>query len=197
MGTSTLSDIPSIVRLAKTGNKESLSLLIELTQSRFYKFMYGVTGDKYLADDMCQEAYIKALENIGGLKDDNKFVAWLYRTGKNLFFDHVKQKINKSEPLDDSMINDSATVKVSSTDDVIHINQVLQTLDVEDRVVLLLIDMDGHSYSEAAGLLDLSEDAVRMRLFRARQKFVSSFETSDQVKSSIKWENENEFKKGI
>ncbi len=197
MGTSELDNIASMVRLAKTGDKEALSLLIEATQDRFYKFIFGVTGNKHIADDVCQESYLRALEHLDKLRDDSKFISWLYRTGKNAFLDHLKQRSNKNVSINDTDLNDARNLGSEAVDNIIYINQVLQSLGEEERMVLLAVDMEGNTYAEAAELLDITEEAVRMKLFRARKKFVENFETSKEHVSSIKWENENEFKKGI
>ena len=192
MGTATVRDITSVVRLAKSGNREALSMLIEQTQNKFHRFLCGLTGNKALADDLCQESYIKTLENLDKLKDDSKFLSWLYRTGKNIFLDHLKSKHNKTEPVTDDATVELDRSSILSMEDVIDINKALQLLGIEERMVLITVDMEGYSYSEAAELLELSEDSIRMRLFRARQKFVSNFETTEPLKSSIKWEKKNE-----
>jgi len=189
MGTASLENLSSIVSLAKTGNKDAVSRLIEVTQDKFYRFIYYISGDSQIAQDICQDAYIKVLENLTKLKNDHGFLTWLYKIGKNLFLDHIKQKVNQSESFNEQnedSLGDFLQHPIN-IDDVMQIKQELQSLIPEERIVLLLIDMEGYSYAEAAQVLGITEHSVRMKLHRARKQFVFNFiETSKSHQSSVK-----------
>lgn len=167
-------EIERLVRSAQKGDEAALSLLIQKTQSSLYRFCFYLAANKHLAQDLCQDTYIKALENIQKLKKPDKFISWLFTTAKNLFLDYQRSPQNprRTEGLD--MIESSLSHEPQS-DLRIQIQEALKQLPPDDRLVLLLVDLEGHSYGETAEILGISEDAVRSRLHKARKLFANKY----------------------
>ena len=84
--------------------------------------------------------------------------------------------LKRYEPVPfDSEDDRRATPAEGMSDQVLEIRAALAALDLESRVLLLLIDQQGHSYQEAAGILGLSEGAVTSRIHRARKAFLEVY----------------------
>jgi RNA polymerase sigma-70 factor, ECF subfamily len=157
------------VLAAQGGDESALAELIEQTQKELFRFAYYLTGNNQLAHDLCQDTFIKVLENISSLKEPHRFKSWLFRMAKNLYLDHIKSSKNKGHVAIDSALPD-----LQSNEDkqrVLEIRQALSHLETDERIPLLLVDMEGHSYDEAAQIMGITEDALRSRLHRARQAF--------------------------
>ncbi|HEX4925767.1 MAG TPA: RNA polymerase sigma factor [Bdellovibrionales bacterium] len=160
---------------AQSGDEGALSDLIEATQRELFRFTYYLCGNNQLAHDLCQDTFIKVLEGIGNLKEPHRFKSWLFTMAKNLYLDHNKSSKNKGHvSLDSSPDLESSEDKQK----VMEIRQALSHLEAEERIPLLLVDLEGHSYQEAAQIIGISEDALRSRLHRARQTFSLKYKKS-------------------
>ncbi len=169
-------DLTSHVLDAQKGQESALSYLIENTQTELFRFTFYLTGNNQLAHDLCQDTYIKVLEKIRDLKEPERFKSWLFKMAKNLYLDNIKSSKNKGHTSLESALPD-----LTSNEDkqkVLEIRQALSHLETDERIPLLLVDLEGHSYEEAAQIIGISEDALRSRLHRARQTFVEKFNKS-------------------
>jgi RNA polymerase sigma-70 factor (ECF subfamily) len=167
--------LSDLVQAAKDGDRDALSLLIERSQTRLYRFCLYLTGDPRLSEDLCQDTYVKVLEKLRSLRKAGDFQGWLYRTAKNLYIDQWRRaKRHQSIPLD-SVEERRGTPAERMPESVLEIRAALASLDLENQVLLLLIDQQGCSYKEAAGVLGLSEAAVTSRIHRARRAFLEVY----------------------
>ena len=168
--------LDDLVQAAKDGDEEALSLLIERSQTRLYRFCLYLTGNPSLSEDLCQDTYVKVLEKLKSLRKAGDFQGWLYRTAKNLYIDQWR-RAKRHEPLPlDSVEEHRGTPAERMPDLVLEIRAALASLDLENQVLLLLIDQQGHSYKEAAEILGLSEAAVTSRIHRVRRAFLEAYE---------------------
>ncbi len=89
---STLSD-QQLVQLFVNGETEALDVLVNRHKVRIYTSIYLLVKDKYLAEDIFQELFIKIIETLkaGKYKEENKFVVWAIRIAHNLCVDHFRK----------------------------------------------------------------------------------------------------------
>jgi len=167
--------LADLVQAAKSGDRGALSLLIERSQTRLYRFCLYLTGDPRLSEDLCQDTFVRVLEKLKGLRKAGDFQGWLYRTAKNLYIDRWRRaKRHQPVPLDS--VEDRRAAPAERVPDLaLEIHAALASLDLESQVLLLLIDQQGHSYKEAAGILGLSEAAVTSRIHRVRRAFLEAY----------------------
>lgn len=187
MGHKTLKDldsdsIRSLVTSAQNGERSAFTQIINLTQLELTKFLFGLSRNQQIAQDLCQDSYIKALQSINKLNEPEKLRSWLYTISRNTFYDFKRKKSHLLLD-DDSMLeekHDSPT-SVSQSDTNLSVRTVLSQLSGDDQALLILIDMNGHSYAEAAEILNVSEPAVRSRLHRARKQFFLIFDKKNET----------------
>jgi RNA polymerase sigma-70 factor (ECF subfamily) len=121
---------------------------------------------------------VKALTQLGKLKQPERFMSWLFKTTKNLFLDQVKSPASKAhENLDD--VADSPDAPVAPGGDPgfsVHFQQALNALPEQDRLILLLVDMEERSYAEAAEVAGITESTLRFRLHHIRKEFKKLYE---------------------
>ena len=156
---------------------------------------YGVLSDFHLAEDVVQDAFIRAFEALDSLKEPDRFRAWFAGIVKRRSIDVLRQRKNpriraasleaggadagEGGSLGSTVSSDSRRPEQSPDDSqldaAVHAErrrQVLECisgLDENDRIIVSLKHMDGLSYREIAELMETSVSAVESRLFRARR----------------------------
>lgn len=140
---------------------------VEGSQRAFRRFLTALCcGDAQLADDVAQEAYIKAYLGCGDFNNPDKFNAWIYRIGYTTFLNH-----KRSERV---FAGYDATAQVAADDraDAAFRYQALyaalERLPAKERTSVLLHYMEGYSVKEIAAIVEVSADAVKQHLSRGR-----------------------------
>ena len=159
-------EIAKLVVAAQAGKEAAFGSLVRATQDDLFRFLMFLVGNRQLAQDIAQDAYIKAIENLASLREPGAFLGWLFRLAKNLYLDHVRSPKN-AEALDVQELVDLAA-EPDQAEAMLEIRDLLEPLTPEDRYGFLLVYLQGYSYAEAATLVGISENAMRSRLHRAR-----------------------------
>ncbi|WP_010530535.1 RNA polymerase sigma factor SigW [Lentibacillus jeotgali] len=81
-----------LVKKVKQGDQLAFSELIELYQHEVYRICYRLIGNRYEAEDLAQEAFLRAYQNINSHDSNKKFSSWLFRIASNLTIDRLKKK---------------------------------------------------------------------------------------------------------
>jgi RNA polymerase sigma-70 factor (ECF subfamily) len=159
--------LAALVEAARAGDERAMGELVRATQDRLFRFVFLLGADRALANDLCQDAYLYALEHLSELREPAALQGWLSTIARNKFLDHVKSpRHSASAPLEAA-----PELPAPDLETVQQVRQALSKLDAEDRSLILLVDLEGHSYGEAAELLGISEAALTSRLRRARAAF--------------------------
>lgn len=159
-----------LVEAAKGGDRRAWKDLIEATQGRLYRFCLVLCGDPAQAEDLCQQVYLKVYTNLHKLQKNDSFMDWLFRSTRNLFIDELRAKREQPVEVTDDMMTGG---EISPH---LEVHQVLSQFKTEDRLLLVLVDMEEHSYKDAGLILGISEDAVRSRVFRLRKEFLEKWQ---------------------
>ncbi|NIS37624.1 sigma-70 family RNA polymerase sigma factor [Candidatus Saccharibacteria bacterium] len=162
-------DISALLIKAREGQQAALDALVEKSQFRLYRFLFYLSGDPDLSEDLLQETLIRTLENLNKIKAPERYWSWAFRVAKNLYLNHLKSadiRHRSKEPLEESE-------SLEPSEDLrIQLHRALQKLSPEERQAVLLVDSEGYSYLEASDIIGVSENALRSRLHRARQKLL-------------------------
>ncbi len=157
----------NIIERAKKGDQYAQAQIIELTQSKLFKFCILLGHNRELAEDLCQDVFIKAFKSMESLQNPLALQSWLYQIAKNLFIDHKRSR--KDIEVEPKLFSDS------DMETVLQVQQILSQFEKDDRFLLLFVEMEGMSYKEASEALDITEDAVRSRLHRLKLAFIKKF----------------------
>ena len=149
--------------------------------SSMYNFAYRLTYDQDDANDLVQEAFMKAYRFIDSFQQGTNAKAWLFRILKNSFINDYRKQSKRPAQVDyedvESFYNSegkgsSATVdlRVDTVKNMIgdEITNALNALDEDFRTVIILCDLEEFTYEEIAKILDIPIGTVRSRLHRAR-----------------------------
>ena len=164
-----------LVRRARAGDRAAMNELVETFQEPLLRFCVYLAGNPQLAQDLCQDTLVQVLTRLKQLKEPERFQSWLFKIAKNLFLDHLRQASHRDyEPIE-SVTEAPLAGDPQACQKVLEIQQALAGIPAEDRALLLLVDLEGYSYAEAARTLDLNESAIPSRLHRIRELFMRKY----------------------
>jgi RNA polymerase sigma-70 factor (ECF subfamily) len=154
-------------------------------QDRLVYSVYKFLKDFELAQDIAQEAFIKAYKNIEKFRGDSQFYTWIYRIAINTAKNVISTKARASEVYDndatDQLLSESATTS-ENPENILQaeqlrseINKALQNLPEDIRVTLSLREFDGLSYEEIAKVLNCPIGTVRSRIHKGREMLDQTF----------------------
>jgi RNA polymerase sigma-70 factor (ECF subfamily) len=168
------------------GDVEAFEDIVKKYQKKMFNVSFRMIGDYNEALDVVQEAFLSAYRGIKGFKGKSRFSTWLYTIVINLSKNRIKQlsarsfyeRFSINDPVEsgDGTINIeppsgdlSALERLEKKERENNIHGCIQRLAGEFREVIVLRDLQGFSYDEIAGMLDIEEGTVKSRLYRARE----------------------------
>ncbi len=172
--TITLTD-EQAVQLFINGETSALELLIERHKNRIFSSIYLLVKDKYLAEDIFQDLFIKIIENLksGNYKEENKFLFWAMRIAHNLCVDHFRKV--KSRPIirtsnDTDIFNmldfaaPNAEENIMKSQSSNRVMQLVSLLPEEQREVIILRHFADLKFKQIAELLNCSVNTALGRM---------------------------------
>lgn len=176
----------SLVRRCKQRDAEAFGMLVERYQSRVYGFVRHMVREQEEAEDVAQEVFIKAFQNIERFDGRAAFATWLFKIAANLCIDRARRKDRRPEVVN-LTYGDSGPAEHEPPDSKFdphiaaianemekEIEAAIQSLSEKLRSVLLLHDLEGLSYEEIAGAVGVPVGTVKSRLFLARAHLQSA-----------------------
>jgi RNA polymerase sigma-70 factor (ECF subfamily) len=179
-----------LIGRAKSGDDSALTELYRRHERRVYNLALRTLGNPWDAADVAQEAFIKAFRNLGSFKGEARFGTWLHRIAVNAAYDHLRRR--KPEPMEADIIDDlagpggSAAVVGTGRNGIdpatdglsAPLRSALMQLDEGFRFAVVLCDLLGFPYVEAAEILGVQEGTIKSRIFRAREALATSLVAS-------------------
>jgi RNA polymerase sigma-70 factor, ECF subfamily len=138
--------------------------LFALYQDRLRRYLGRASGETELARDLTQEVFLRVSRVAIPVAPEHQLAGWLFRIARNVALDHHRQRNRRPEEALGALDKAKGASQEIST----ALNQALATLSELDRDVFLMREMSGLSYDEIARACELTADAVRNRIHRAR-----------------------------
>lgn len=165
-------DDADLVGRARAGDQVAFARLFEHYHAPILNYLHRMVGDRALAEDLTQDTFVKAWNALSGTSSDLTFKPWLYRIATNTAISQLRRrKIVQWVPFlagHDHAATESVERTVSQRQDI---QQTLDKLPKHYASVLLLRHYQGMSLAETAASLGITENAAKLRLFRARRAF--------------------------
>lgn len=172
-----------LIERVQRGDKKAFELLVVKYQRKLFRLVTRLIHDQAEAEDVVQEAFIKAYRALPNFRGDSAFYTWLYRIGINTAKNHLmvnnrraptstQTDIDEAETfIDADGLRDINTPEslMASKQIAATVNSVMLSLPEELRNAITLREIEGLSYDEIAELMMCPIGTVRSRIFRARE----------------------------
>ncbi len=170
-------ELAGLVERAREGDVPAFERLIATYQSKVYTFAFAFAGDPEVAQDLAQDALVKVYRSLGSFRFQSAFTTWLYSIVKNTYLDAIKSRAGRERALEDPLTDQdiSELRDVGTAEERLLQKETRRTLfaalrqvPVAFRTVIMMADVQGMSYEEIAGALDVPVGTVKSRLKRGR-----------------------------
>jgi RNA polymerase sigma-70 factor, ECF subfamily len=172
-----------LVQRVQRGDKSAFDLLVRKYQHKVVKLVTRYMRDPADAEDVAQEAFIKAYRALPQFRGDSAFYTWLYRiainTAKNAIvsrdrspvdFDLDLQNIEESSSMQTRLADPETPLSLLQTEEIrTTVNQAIESLPEDLRTAIVLRELEGLSYEDIAQAMECPVGTVRSRIFRARE----------------------------
>lgn len=140
--------------------------LLRAHDQRLRGLAFRMLGDRAAMDDVLQEAYLKAWRGLGSFRGEAAIGTWLYRIVSSCCLDHLRRRTRRGEvALEEAP--ERMTAAIEALAGRLDLAAALDQLSPDHRLVVLLVDVDGFSYDDAAAILGVAPGTVASRLNRA------------------------------
>lgn len=160
-------DDTAIIERCLKGEKEAFRFLVERYQTQAAGHSLAILGNREDALDATQEAFVDAFRSLKKFDPARRFYPWFYVLLRNRCYKLIEKR-RETENIEDAQI--IAPQSGVSAEERIALERALLSLSGEDREIITLKYLDGFSYDEIAGLLEIPRGTVMSRLFYARKQ---------------------------
>jgi len=173
-----MSDESGIIRRCLKGEVEAYGRLVDRYSARVINVALMMVGDRHEAEDIAQDAFIRAFRGLAGFKGRARFSSWLHQIALNLCRDHLKRRSRAggAVPMAEETLEGSRSGDGEAAHDTIVAAELSETMRGEIsrlpylyREAFVLRHLQGMDYGEVAAITRVPADTVRVRAYRARE----------------------------
>ena len=184
-----------LIEKARNGDDAAFNQVVTAYRKRILGTIARLIGRPEDVEDVGQEVFLRLYYSLDQLRAPEVFEPWLYRLTVNAAYDYLRKQKRRQE----SRMADLSEIQVMMADAVAgakfdsdrqqadsireFVHALLSTVSEEDRILLTLKEVEGRSLKELEEIYGVKENALKVRLFRARQRVLKAYEES--VKSGI------------
>jgi RNA polymerase sigma-70 factor (ECF subfamily) len=177
----------ALVRRIQQGDELAFNEVVQRFQAKVHSIIYGILRNRNDADDIAQQVFTKVYFSIGSFDSRSALLTWIYKITVNECYDYLrKRKVRKL--VYESDISEEEELRVARSDATAdksptvehelalrdYVVRLLSRVSEEDRNLLLLKEVEGHSVDELAEMTGMNQNTIKVKLFRARQKLVKA-----------------------
>ncbi len=176
-----------LVKRAMGGDEQAYSELVDKYQRALYFHILKMIKDKEQVNDLVQEAFVKAFDNLNTYSTNYAFSTWLYRIATNHTIDYLRKKKLKTLSIDEPVKTRDGEMRMQLEDETAGtdrniirkqrqniVQNAIDELPSKYRKVIEMRHMEEKSYQEIADVLDLPLGTVKAHIFRARELLYKS-----------------------
>jgi RNA polymerase sigma-70 factor (ECF subfamily) len=192
------SDEAALVRRVQARDEMAFREIVERYQTKVFSIIYGILRNHNDAEDISQQVFAKVYFSIKNFDSRSSLLTWIYKITVNECYDYLRKKrVRKLVYESDFSEDDAQRMEASepAVDQAAPVDKQLAQRDLvvkllakvsaEDRNLILLKEVEGHSVEELAVMTGLNENTIKVKLFRARQKLVKAAHRLGRVTSSV------------
>lgn len=180
-------DEAQLVRRVQSGDEMAFREVVERYQAKVFSIIFGILRNRNDAEDIAQQVFAKVYFSIRNFDFRSSLLTWIYKITVNECYDYLRKKkvrklVYESDFSEDDAMrmenSDGATDQGLPVDDQLSnrdlVIKLLAKISEEDRSLILLKEVQGHSVEELAQMTGMNENTIKVKLFRARQKLLKS-----------------------
>jgi len=171
----------ALMQKVKEGETGMMGLLFERYYRQLFGFMFNMTRQKELSEDLVQNVFLRLLRYPDGFRGFGEFRTWMYQVARNVLYDHFR-KIKRTPVNVDLDIHEGRLLSESDADaslekreELEKLEKALQMLSDENRELVVMCRYQELKYSEIASILNITEGAVKVRVHRALGQLRTNF----------------------
>jgi RNA polymerase sigma-70 factor (ECF subfamily) len=176
---------PEVVRACQRGEAGALDALVRASYADVYALAYRLVRDRDEAADVTQEVFVRVMKSVVGFRGESAFGTWLHRVTVNTALTALRKRSRRTMPgreafgmpdsLHDVVDPDAGPEERAERAELLaRAEAAVAALPESSRTIVVLRDVEGLSTAEVAAQTGLSETAVKVRLFRARERLRAS-----------------------
>ncbi len=182
-------DEAALVRRVQAQDELAFREIVDRYQAKVFSIIYGILRNRNDAEDISQQVFAKIYFSIKNFDFRSSLLTWIYKITVNECYDYLRKKrVRKLVYESDFTTEESQRLENSepATDQAPPVDKRLAEHDLvlkllakvseEDRMLMLLKEVEGHSVEELAQMTGMNENTIKVKLFRARQKLVKAAE---------------------
>lgn len=187
-----------LIERARSGDDAAFGQVVSVYRKRILGTISRLIGRPEDVEDVAQDVFLRLYFSLDQLRTAEVFEPWLYRLTVNACYDYLRRQRRRHE----SRMSDLSEQQVlmadaiaggkADQDDQYHrgvrefVNTLLAGVSEEDRILLILKEVEGLSLKELEQIYHVKENALKVRLFRARQRVLKAFEASKDGESPLR-----------
>ena len=180
----------ALIQQAQQGDADAFATIISKYRKKVFGTVYRLTGRHDEVEDVGQDVFLRLHQSLGQLREPGFFDTWLYRLTVNTVYDHLRRKRRMTDvPMADLSEEQLVTADFSESKKRLAIERrqteakeklgvLLGEISDEDRALLEQKEIQGLTLKELRDIYDANENAIKVRLFRARKR---AFEAHERI----------------
>ncbi|MCW5978834.1 MAG: sigma-70 family RNA polymerase sigma factor [Bryobacteraceae bacterium] len=181
------SDEAALVRRVQASDEIAFREIVERYQSKVFSIIYGILRNRNDAEDIAQQVFSKVYFSIRSFDFRSSLLTWIYKITVNECYDYLRKKrvrklvyesdfteedARRLENTEQSTVPDRPVDMALAQRDLVA--KLLGKVSEEDRTLLLLKEVEGHSVEDLAQMTGMNQNTIKVKLFRARQKLLKA-----------------------
>jgi RNA polymerase sigma-70 factor (ECF subfamily) len=162
-----------LVQLVRGGDRTAYEKLYRRHRNRIYGLLWRLCGgDHALAEDLLQEAFVRAWQKLDSFRGDSRFSTWLHRLSVNVGLSDRRtrlRRVMREDPLDEAVERTATGARDVSAGLQMDLEQAIAGLPDRARTVLVLYDIEGYRHAEISELTGMAVGSSKAQLHRARK----------------------------
>jgi RNA polymerase sigma-70 factor, ECF subfamily len=171
---------PEVLRRARRGDDRAFETIVRQYQTPLFNYVLRVlAGDRALAEDICQEVFMRVYHALPGFDNRCQFSTWLFQVAKHRVVDELRSRERRGRaPLELDAVPQIhlAVAPNESVESMDAVWRAIAALSLDLKMALLLRDVVGLSYAEIADALETTLATVKWRIYKARETVVAELE---------------------